>query len=156
MAKAREIPGLDPGDAYGAVAVRVVEVRAAEVIEHADGVLDTTDIERLHAMRVATRRLRAALEIFAPCFPAEEHAEALAEVKQLADVLGERRDRDVAIEMLGGFVEGLAAADRRGIAGLTERIRDEQRSVNDELAPRIAPERLDALSARLNELVASR
>ena len=33
------------------------------------GVLDVGDIERVHDMRVATRRLRAALEIFGPCFP---------------------------------------------------------------------------------------
>jgi CHAD domain-containing protein len=156
LAKAREIPDLDPGDPYGAVANRVVKVRAAEIVDHADGVLDLTDIERLHAMRVSTRRLRAALEIFEPCFPEEDHTAALAEVKALADALGERRDRDVSIEMLVRFAEGLAAPDRRGIAGLIARIRGEQESVNDELAPMVAPERLDALSSRIAELTAPR
>ena len=51
-------------------------------------------------MRVATRRLRAALEIFEPCFPAKPYDQALGEVKRLADALGERRDRDVAIAAL--------------------------------------------------------
>ena len=37
-----------------------------ELFEQAEGVLDTSDIERVHDMRVATRRLRAVLEIFAP------------------------------------------------------------------------------------------
>jgi CHAD domain-containing protein len=156
VAKAREIDGLDPGDPYREVARRVVEMRAEEVFEHADGVLDTAAIERLHDMRVATRRLRAALEIFAPCFPADEHRDVLAEVKRLADSLGERRDRDVTIEMLDGFAEGLAAADRRGIAGLAARIRDEQEAANEALAPGIAPERLDALSARINAMVGGR
>jgi CHAD domain-containing protein len=156
LAKAREIPDLEPGDPYGAVATRVVEVRAAEIVEHADGVLDLTDVERLHSMRVSTRRLRAALEIFAPCFPEEDHAAALAEVKALADALGERRDRDVSIEMLERFAEGLAAPDRRGIAGLVARIRGEQASVNDELASEVAPQRLEALSARIAELTAGR
>ncbi len=156
MAKAREIPDLDPGDPYGAVATRVVDVRAAEIVEHADGVLDLTDIERLHAMRVSTRRLRAALEIFEPCFPEEDYAAALAEVKALADALGERRDRDVSIEMLERFAEGLAAPDRRGIAGLVKKIRGEQASVNDELAARVAPERLEALSSRIAELTERR
>ena len=50
-------------------AAKVVAVRAQELVDHADNVLDTTDIERVHDMRVATRRLRAVLEIFAPCFP---------------------------------------------------------------------------------------
>jgi CHAD domain-containing protein len=156
LAKAREIEGLDPGDPYGEVAARVVEVRAAEVFEHSEGVLDIADIERLHSMRVSTRRLRAALEIFAPCFPEDAHAETLKQVKGLADALGERRDRDVAIEMLEGFAAGLAAADRPGIASLVERLRGEQRTANDELEPRVASERLDALSAQVKELVESR
>ena len=50
-------------------AARTVAARAQELFEHADGVLDTSDIERVHDMRVATRRLRAVLEIYAPCFP---------------------------------------------------------------------------------------
>ena len=134
----------------------MVGVRASEIVEHAEGVLDLGDIERLHAMRVATRRLRAALEIFEPCFPPEQHAAALGEVKELADALGERRDRDVSIEMLEGFAEGLAAPDRRGISGLVKRIRTERAAVNDELAPRVAPERLEALTTRINELLATR
>jgi CHAD domain-containing protein len=156
LAKAREIEGLDPGDPYGEVAIRVVRVRAAEVVEQADGVLDLGDIERLHDMRVATRRLRAALEIFAPCFPKEQHRVALREVKDLADALGERRDRDISVEMLSGFADGLAAPDRRGIAGLVKRIEAEQAAVNEALAPRVARERLDAMSARIEQLIAGR
>ena len=53
------------------------------------------EIERVHDMRVATRRLRAALEVFEPCFPGKAHAAVLRQVKALADALGERRDRDV-------------------------------------------------------------
>ena len=65
--------------------------------------LDLDDIERVHDMRVATRRLRAALEVFEPCFPRKRYREALKRVKALADALGERRDRDVAIEFLAGL-----------------------------------------------------
>ena len=62
--------------------------------------MDTADIEGVHDMRVATRRLRAAMEIFAPCFPKKRHRGALREVKGLADLLGTRRDPDVMIERL--------------------------------------------------------
>jgi CHAD domain-containing protein len=153
VANAHPIPDLDPADPYRVVAARVVGIRAAEVVERADGVLDVADVERLHAMRVATRRLRAALEIFEPCFAAEDHSEALAEVKGLANALGRRRDRDVAIETLEEFAEGLASADRRGIAGLVERIRAEQASTNEEIAPHVAQERLGALSTKIEALI---
>ena len=62
-------------------------------------------------MRVATRRLRAAIEVFWPCFPPKQGKQILAEVKALADALGERRDRDVAIEALGD-VRRVDAASR--------------------------------------------
>ena len=48
-----------------------------EVADHSRDVLDVADIERVHDMRVATRRLRAALEIFEPCFPAGPMRSAL-------------------------------------------------------------------------------
>ena len=99
---------------------------ARELAEHAQGVLDTGDIERVHDMRVATRRLRAALEIFEPCFPAKAYGQALTEVKRLADALGERRDRDVAIAALHSFNDQMAAPDRRGVGSLIEQLRGEQ------------------------------
>jgi CHAD domain-containing protein len=68
MAKADEVEGLEAGDRFDVAARKVVAVRARELFEHADGVLDTTDIERVHNMRVASRRLRAVLEIFAGAF----------------------------------------------------------------------------------------
>jgi CHAD domain-containing protein len=131
----------------------VVEVRAGEVFEHSDGVLDIGEIEPLHDMRVATRRLRAALEVFAPCFPPKRHRRALKRVKALADALGERRDRDVAIEFLERLAGEVPQADAAAVGALIERLRDEQRQANDELAPYLAPKRLKKLRRRLDQLV---
>jgi CHAD domain-containing protein len=130
----------------------VVEVRATEVFEHSDGVLDLGDIERVHDMRVATRRLRAALEVFAPCFPAKRHRRALRRVKALADALGERRDRDVAVESLEAFSREAPEGDRAALAALVERLRGEQRQANDALAPYVEPRRLKKLRRRLRKL----
>ena len=153
MAKARPIDGLDAAQPYALAAARIVEVRAAEVAEHAGGVLDTTDIERVHDMRVATRRLRAALEMFEPCFPRRLHRPALKEVKRLADALGERRDRDIAIAALEEFGGQVAAADRTGISSLVAELRREQVNANEALASQVTEERLASLSERIRELV---
>jgi len=130
-----------------------VAVRAAEVFEHCDGVLDRGDIEKLHDMRVATRRLRAALEVFEPCFPAKRHRKALKRVKALADALGERRDRDVEIEFLASFLDEAPDADRPAVEALIEGLRKEQRQANDELGPYVKSKRLRKLRRRLRELV---
>ena len=155
MAKAREIPGLSASDSYGEAAARIVATRAEELSEQARGVLDTNDIERVHDMRVATRRLRAALEVFEPCFSGKRHARALDAVKKLADGLGERRDRDVAIATLRGFNEKMPAPDRRGIESLVARLRDEQYEANLALAPLVDDGALSELGDRLRKLVAS-
>jgi CHAD domain-containing protein len=152
VAKAKPIPDLSADDAYADAAARIVEVRTGELIEHAQGVLDTGDIERVHDMRVATRRLRAALEIFEPCFPARSHRQALAEVKRLADALGERHDRDVEIASLHAFNDQMAASDRRGVDSLIERLRAEQEEANVALAPLVEEANLRALREGLQEL----
>ena len=153
MARARPIEGLEAEEPYAAAAAKIVTVRAREVADHSKDVLDVADIERVHDMRVATRRLRAALEIFEPCFPAEQYASALSEVKAIADALGERRDRDVTIAALEGFTDGLASPDRPGVASLIERLSDEQAEANVELEAFVGGKRLAALSERLAELV---
>lgn len=127
-------------------------MRADEVFAHSEGVLDMEEIEWVHDMRVATRRLRAALEVFAPCFPAKRHRRALRRVKALADALGERRDRDVSIEFLERFAADAPEADRAATAALIERLRAEQRQANEDLAPYVEPKRLKKLRRRLRKL----
>ncbi len=155
MARALAIPNLAAEDAYAAAAAKIVAVRAREVADHAHDVLDVADIERVHDMRVATRRLRAALEIFEPCFPPKELGAALAQVKAIADALGERRDRDVAIAALEGFAAKMPAPDRPGVQTLIERLRAEQAEANEALVPFVDAGRLATLSELLSELVAT-
>jgi len=134
MAKARDIPGLHAELSYREAAARTVEVRSRELFDHADGVLDTSDIERVHDMRVATRRLRAVLEIYEPCFPRRQLRSALDDVKALADALGERRDPDVHIDAMAAFATKVTAAQRPGVERLLERQRERQATGNEILA----------------------
>jgi CHAD domain-containing protein len=151
VAGARKVE-LDCESSFSEAAARAVKVRAREVFEHADGVLDLEDVERVHDMRVATRRLRAALEIFAPCFPSKHHRKALKKVKALADALGERRDADVEIALLEGLAEEAVEPDRGAIAELIGGVRRRQQAANEALAPYVAPKRLKKLRRRLKKL----
>jgi CHAD domain-containing protein len=133
VAKAEDI-AVEPDEAYRAAGARIVRVRARELFDHAEGVLDTRDIERVHDMRVASRRLRAVLEIFAPCFPASEFKGVLRDVKQLADALGERRDPDVHIDALRAFARTLTPANRHGVNALVAEQQVRQARGNEVLA----------------------
>ncbi len=147
------MPGLDCEGPFALAAAHVVKIRAAEVFAHSEGVLDTGDVERVHDMRVATRRLRAAMEVFEPCFPRKRFHRALKQVKALADALGERRDSDVEIEFLRRCGDEIGVTDRDALAALVERLRAEQRQANEALAPFVAKKRLAKLRRRLDRLV---
>ncbi len=155
MAKAQPIRGLAPDTRFRDAAAAAVSVRAAEVFTFADAAPDLSEIEGVHDMRVATRRLRAALEVFAPCFPRKAHAGVLKQVKDLADRLGERRDPDVAIEELEAMAKQFAPADRPGVAGLVEELRSEQAAANEAVALALAHVRESRLPERLQELAAA-
>lgn len=146
MAKARPIPGIEPGASFREAAASAVEVRTDELFSFVEGVLDRSDIERVHDMRVASRRLRAVLEVFGPCFPKKELKRSLKEVKALADDLGERRDPDVAVAALERVGTALGASDRPGIDSLVAELRARQEGGNDVLARRL--ERIEAVRLR--------
>ena len=152
MAKARDIPGIEHDATFREAAASAIEVRADEVFSFRDRALDTSDIEGVHDMRVATRRLRAALEIFAGCFPKDEHKALLSEVKLLADALGERRDPDVQIMALEKMQTDVGNGERSGINGLVAVLRARQADGNERVREAIERARELRLEERLAEL----
>ncbi len=133
---------------------RVVAVRARAVFDHGDGLFSVGQAERVHDMRVATRRLRAALEVFAVCFPPKEQRHVLREIRRLARALGERRDCDVQIELLDDLEGTISGSERRAVrmlrAGLVrERHRADRRvaSALQRATHRRLADRLERLSA---------
>ena len=155
MAKARDIPELHGDLSFREVARVAVKIRSQELFDHADGVLDTEDIERVHDMRVATRRLRAVLEVFAEAFDRATHGLVLADVKELADALGARRDPDVQLAALAAFGDKMPAADQGGIDVFAQRLRVEQSQGNQTLAAALEDMRDRDLEGRLRALVLS-
>lgn len=68
------------------------------------GVRSADDIEAVHQMRVATRRLRAAFTLFAECLPNKRGEEWQREIKRITKALGAARDTDVQFDWLRKFL----------------------------------------------------
>jgi CHAD domain-containing protein len=149
MAKARDVDGLLPRTPYALAAARTVRVRSEELFEHADGVLSTDDTARVHDMRVAPRRLRAVLELYAACFPSRELRPVLRDVRRLADALGARRDPDVQLATVATFARGVGEAEQAGLAIVSESIRARQAAGNEQLAAALAQVATSDLRGRL-------
>jgi CHAD domain-containing protein len=104
---------------------RALAARLGDVRRYEQPLLDAPDIDDVHDMRVATRRLRAAIALF------DEEAElfqARAEVKRLGDALGQVRDLDV----LAAWIDEARAAQpedapaRPGMEHLADRQREKR------------------------------
>lgn len=65
-----------------------------------EGVRLAKDIECLHRMRVATRRLRNALSLFADCFSQKKVANWQNSIKKITRSLSQARDTDVQLVVL--------------------------------------------------------
>ncbi len=87
-----------PGSAAAAVAAYLAEQVTA--IVEADPHVRRDQAEAVHALRVASRRLRSALHTFRPVLQDGALADLEDELAWLASVLGEVRDRDVLRERM--------------------------------------------------------
>jgi hypothetical protein len=108
--KARRVKGLDPAAPLADNAERIVRVRLDELHAFLPRVLDPDEIEALHDMRIAAKRLRYVLELTAHCFG--PYAETAGKrTKELQDLLGEIHDCDVTLPLVAALVGELQLAD---------------------------------------------
>jgi CHAD domain-containing protein len=100
MARAKDIPGLACSDSFREAAGKILWTRFDEMMSFESRAVTGTDADAVHDMRVASRRLRAALEIFQDVFAPKQYQALRRDVKRVADALGGVRDLDVLEERL--------------------------------------------------------
>lgn len=103
----------------GEVAYAVMRKQFETFLAHEPGTRIGEDPEELHDMRVASRRLRAAMQVFKDALPARSK-EFRDELKGIAGVLGKVRDLDVQLERLEEWVSDSAPEDREPLGELRE------------------------------------
>ena len=101
----------------GEFAFRIVRKLFGVFLAHEPGTRIGEDPEELHDMRVATRRMRAAMKIFEGALPARTRAFRDA-LKWVAGALGEVRDLDVQLERLEDWVSEAPSEDQEPLMAL--------------------------------------
>lgn len=84
-------------------AYNIIEKQYDALVKRKKKVLQDKDVEDLHQMRVAARKLGAALKIFNECVNVDLSAFVSSEIKLLSKRLGKVRDIDVAISYLQDY-----------------------------------------------------
>jgi len=93
-----------------------------EMMTHLAGTRAGDDIEALHDMRVASRRLRAALSVFAAAFPPKPFRLIEREVARVTDALGAVRDGDVQIEFMQTVLDAAPESEKVGLKAFAEHL----------------------------------
>jgi hypothetical protein len=110
----REGHGTEPSGEFVDAMRTLIGERWAAVWKTIPVALAGEDIEGVHDVRVASRRLRAAMDVAVECFPAGWYRPLHKSAKEITGALGEVRDRDV---LLVALQEQRTAAIRAGTTG---------------------------------------
>ncbi len=115
-----------PGATYNEAAHTSLRQQLDEMMSHLEGTRLGDDIEALHDMRVASRRLRAALSVFAAAFPPKPFAALEKEVATTTDALGAVRDGDVQIEFMQATIDAAPESEKVGLQAFTDHLERER------------------------------
>jgi len=107
----RRTPGLLGDDSMADAGRKVFRLYFERLLRHKAQTLETEDIEAVHQMRVATRRIRAALRLFGPYLPARYARPLRKGLGRMARALGPVRDLDVLLDKAERHDKSLAAAE---------------------------------------------
>ena len=90
--------GVNADDSLAEAGRKVWLYHFAIMLNHEQGTLVGEDIEELHDMRVATRRMRSAFDIFSPAFNPKIMKRYQKGLRKIGKVLGQVRDMDVLVD----------------------------------------------------------
>lgn len=110
-----------------------------------DGVRRNLDVEFLHDLRVAVRRIRAAIGQFKGVLPTQEAARFNSEFKWLGSVTGPVRDLDVYLQNMAEYRADLPEAIRDDLSPLDAYLRKHHRIEHRRLVKRLNSKRYHRL-----------
>jgi len=118
--------GILPADSLVEAGRKVMRFQFAQMLRHEAGTRLGEDIEALHDMRVATRRLRAAFEVFDQAFDTAALKPHLKGLRMTGRTLGAVRDLDVFMEKAQAYIETLPLERRPGLDPLLTRWKEQR------------------------------
>jgi CHAD domain-containing protein len=143
------------GDPLAEAGRKVWRYQLAHMLLHEPGTLLGEDIEELHDMRVATRRLRAAFDVFAPAFLPKVLKKHLKGLRQTGRALGKVRDLDVFLDKARRYQETLSAEQRPDLEPLLKAWEDCRETARQELVAYLQSSRYQACKEKFYAFVST-
>ena len=119
------------------------------MLRHEAGAIDGTDSEELHDMRVAVRRLRAAVRLFRPYLPKKQAAYLRKSLRRLGRALGPARDYDVMLVNLERYRREQSAQTSDSLEPLVGRWQEKRGQAHSAMREYLANKRYSVLKQRI-------
>jgi CHAD domain-containing protein len=112
MARPREVYGVDPADTIESNADLIIPARVADLLVWERYISDPSRVREIHQMRIAAKRLRYTMELFAP-FYGSRFREAIEKVKSIQEHIGALHDADVLTPQLQEYLRHILQASKK-------------------------------------------
>jgi exopolyphosphatase/pppGpp-phosphohydrolase len=110
------------GETFAEAGHEELPKRVKKFVEWRSKVLKHEDVEDVHKMRVASRRLRATMDAYEAICKPKAFKKAYSTVRQAADLLGRVRDADVMLQHLQEQEAQTTTQEQPGMQWLVERL----------------------------------
>lgn len=117
-------PQIQPDDPMSEAGRKILRFHLRRMLYHEPGTRQGDDIEALHDMRVATRRMRAALRVFGSYFESETCDWIRKGVQRIGQALGRVRDLDVLMANAQAHLDALPSERQYELDPLLEHWRN--------------------------------
>jgi CHAD domain-containing protein len=124
---------LAPDITMAEAARRIVLTQFRLMVDQEVGVIAGKSAESIHDMRVAVRRMRAALSLFGDWLGAEDMKSFRKPLQRIGKDLGPVRDLDVFLSSAKAFRDTLPLEERGGLGPFFDAIRDEYKARRSDL-----------------------
>ena len=126
-----KIKKIAPGEALEVCARQIIVSYFHEMLSYKEGAKAGVDIEFVHDMRVTSRRLRAAMDNFADCFPKRPFKKHYKKIKAITRTMGAVRDLDVLIVRFENELVNLTEAERSDIRAVIEHLQRKRKDARE-------------------------
>ena len=142
--------GLQPADTLAEAGRKVMRFHFARMLQYEPGTRLGDDIEALHDMRVATRRLRAAFEVFGDAFEPGALKSHLRGLRATGRALGLVRDLDVFMEKAQHYLDSLPEGQHSGLDPLLGDWQAQRESARTQLLAHLDSQEYAAFKRKFN------
>jgi CHAD domain-containing protein len=147
-----EHPDLSADDAMDQAARKILSFHFQHMLYHEPGTRAGDDIEELHDMRVATRRMRAAFRVFGDYLNWKRLKPIRKGARRTCDKLGNVRDLDVFWEKAQHYLDGLPPERQGDLTPLREAWEAEREIAREEMLAYLDGDRYVEFKERSAEL----